>query len=163
MKLIVTIMLVASVAMYTADAHGALYWPTPRNAMDNVLPEYAGGRSPTQGCTCTNGNGDAKSGCDLGLRGTKEGLSDGQACLWWSQGCSIGCEKCATEIPGFTAFHGTGPQAGKIGFRTRYCNATFNSKGAPVPLINSTIPKEVCLLLPRLRLPLTTAHPRHGP
>ena len=33
------------------------------------------------------------------------------------------------------------PQGGKIGFRTRYCNATFNSAGAPKPLINATIPR----------------------
>ena len=54
--------------------HGALYHPTPRNAMDNVLPEYAGGKSPTQGCTCTNGNGNgATEGCDMGLRATADG------------------------------------------------------------------------------------------
>jgi hypothetical protein len=172
-------------AVHVVRAHGALYWPTPRNSIDNVLPEYKGGKSPTQGCTCSNGNGDLNTGCDLGLRGTSEGLSDGQSCLWWSQGwicpllssqygdaaafccgtpgCSIGCEKCATELDGFTAFHGTGPQSGKIGFRTRYCNATWNSKGpfgsgsyythqesshidvilgAPVPMINATLPKE---------------------
>ena len=35
-------------------------------------------------------------GCDQGLRGK----ADGQACLWWSQGCSIGCEKCATNAEG---------------------------------------------------------------
>ena len=33
------------------------------------------------------------------------------------------------------------PQSAKIGFRTRYCNATFNSAGAPKPLINATIPR----------------------
>ena len=87
-------------------------------------------------------------GCDQGLRGK----ADGQACLWWSQGCSIGCEKCATNAEGpFSPgpFSGKAPQAGKIGFRTRYCNATHNSgtsKTNPTPLINSTLPKEAWTL-----------------
>eukprot|EP01047_Picozoa_sp_COSAG01_P121710 COSAG01_NODE_50514_length_362_cov_16.395437_1_plen_43_part_01 len=29
-----------------ASAHGALYIPTPRNSQDNVLPQFANGRSP---------------------------------------------------------------------------------------------------------------------
>ena len=68
-----------------ADAHGALFIPTPRNAMDAVLPEYADGKSPGQGCTCTNGNpgGDSTTGCDRGVRGPG---GDGQSCFWWSQG-----------------------------------------------------------------------------
>ena len=58
---------------------GALYVPTPRNALESVLPEFADGKSPTQGCTCTNGNpgGDYVSGCDQGLRGPSA-----QSCLW---------------------------------------------------------------------------------
>ena len=124
-SLFAMIVVTAWAAVHVVRAHGALYWPTPRNSIDNVLPEYKGGKSPTQGCTCSNGNGDLNTGCDLGLRGTSEGLSDGQSCLWWSQGwicprlsfqygdaaafccgtpgCSIGCEKCATELDGFTA------------------------------------------------------------
>jgi hypothetical protein len=55
-------------------------------------------------------------GCDQGLRGPS-----GQACLWWSQGCSIGCKQCATVVPGFpkSGFVGKPPQAGKLGFNTR--------------------------------------------
>ena len=62
---------------------GSLYIPTPRNALESVLPEFADGKSPTQGCTCTNGNpgGDYETGCDQGLRGPSA-----QSCLWWSQG-----------------------------------------------------------------------------
>jgi hypothetical protein len=65
------------------------------------------------------------------------------------QGCSIGCEKCQTNAEGphgnKGTFHGTGAQAGKIGFGTRYCNATYNSQKTatnPTPLINSTLPKQ---------------------
>ena len=127
---------------------GALFIPAPRNSQDNQLPEFKGGRSPATPCTCVNGNGNGKNGCDQGNRAG----GDGQACLWWSQGCSIGCEKCATNSEGPHSrgpFHGTGPQSGKIGFRTRYCNATHNSaKSAtnPTPLINSTLPLEAWTL-----------------
>ena len=42
-----------------------------------------------------------------------------------SQGCSIGCDQCATETYGTTPISGAPPQAFKIGFRTRYCNSTL--------------------------------------
>lgn len=123
--------------------HGSMYIPTPRNALESVLPGYQDGKSPTQSCTCTNGNpgGDSKTGCDQGLRGPA-----GQSCLWWSQGCSIGCKECATAIPGFDQFHGVAPQAGKLGFNTRYCNSSWNSEGAHVPMINATLPKKAWTL-----------------
>ena len=60
---------------------------------------------------------------------------------------SIGCDKCVTDPSlNFTDFHGLDPQHGKIGFRRRYCNATWNSAGAPSPMINSTLPKEAWTL-----------------
>ena len=34
-----------------AVAHGAMYIPTPRNAMDRALPEFEGGKSPIEACT----------------------------------------------------------------------------------------------------------------
>ena len=36
-------------------SHGALYIPTPRNAMDASLPEFKGGKSPIEACSCNNG------------------------------------------------------------------------------------------------------------
>ena len=36
-----------------------------------------------------------QAGCDLGAR---RAGGAGQSCLWWSQGCSIGCAKCATDL-----------------------------------------------------------------
>ena len=82
---------------------------------------------PDTPCTCSNGIGGANgstAGCDEGLR--KFGA--GQSCLWWSQGCSIGCDACATavvngKIP-TASINGKAPHADKIGFRTRYCNST---------------------------------------
>ena len=108
-------------------SHGALYIPRPRNSMDGSLPAFAGGKSPIDPCTCNNGNwhADGSDGCELGLRGGADGKQgDGQACLWWSQGCSIGCDECATATDA-TDFSGRPPQAAKIGFRRSYCNSTL--------------------------------------
>ena len=63
----------------------------------------------------------------MGIR--REGGS-GQPCLWWSQGCSIGCDYCITD-PRHEANGGkiptrpvTGgwPHDDKAGFRTAYCD-----------------------------------------
>lgn len=62
-------------------------------------------------------------GCDQGLRIN----GGGQPCLWWSQACSIGCDKCATDAGGTIPLTGNKPHADKIGFRTRYCNSTLNA------------------------------------
>ena len=51
---------VAAPFLALVAGHGALYIPTPRNAMDRALPEFAGGRAPngTEPCTCgVNGFG----------------------------------------------------------------------------------------------------------
>lgn len=119
--------IVAASLIVLSESHGALYIPKPRNAMDSMLPEFAGGKSPIEPCTCTNGNGGPRGGsegCDMGLRDAT-GAGDGQSCLWWSQGCSIGCDTCATETYGEHPCTGNAPQPGKIGFRKRYCNSTL--------------------------------------
>jgi len=127
------ILFVATLTLHlftVAESHGALYIPTPRNAGDRSLPEFRGGKSPIEACTCNNGNGGFNApteGCDLGLRGSSDGLGDGQSCLWWSQGCSIGCDACATETYGMNPITGNPPQEGKAGFRKRYCNSTFEA------------------------------------
>lgn len=53
---------------YVASDAGALFVPSPRNSQDKDLPQFKGGRSPATPCTCTNGNGNGKDGCDQGLR-----------------------------------------------------------------------------------------------
>ena len=103
-------------------AHMNLVIPTPRNANDGKLDIFSGGKSPTTACTCAN-----QKECDMGVRA--EGGS-GQPCLWWSQGCSIGCPYCATDprhpankgsIPTHS-IDGGWPHADKAGFRTAYCD-----------------------------------------
>lgn len=49
-----TILLITILERVTS--HGALYIPTPRNAIDASLPEFKGGKSPIEACTCNNGN-----------------------------------------------------------------------------------------------------------
>lgn len=86
MEMLLLYLLSSLVAL--ATGHGGLYIPTPRNAMDRHLPEFEGGKSPIESCTCNNGNGGVKGpseGCDMGLRGGVDGKGDGQSCLWWSQ------------------------------------------------------------------------------
>ena len=54
--------------------------------------------------TCANGVGGNRSaethGCELGPLKANSGR--GQACLWWSQGCSIHCPYCVTQLTGPT-------------------------------------------------------------
>ena len=52
----------------------------------------------------------------------------GQPCLWWSQGCSIGCSMCATnltdgKIP-VGPITGNAPHTDKAGFRKSYWSVT---------------------------------------
>lgn len=75
--------------------HGFMIIPPIRNAVDYDLPPWANGSFPAKdgspgcnqlsygnkncGCWCTNGT----SACE-----------SGQSCMWFSQGCSIGCLEC---------------------------------------------------------------------
>jgi len=68
------------------SGHASMIVPPPRNAWDAELPPWQHGKHPNTGwiepynCRCTNGtNGECNSG---------------QACFWFSQGCTIGCEAC---------------------------------------------------------------------
>merc|ERR1712216_72800 len=114
--------------------HAAMIIPTTRNSMDRVLPAFAGGKSVATTCTCADNRA-----CDMGAA-RKEG-GGGQPCLWWSQGCSIGCPYCLTD-PKHPANNGTiptksikgnPPHADKAGFRISYCDK---------PTTASVLPKE---------------------
>jgi hypothetical protein len=74
------------------NAHSSMTKPLPRNARDRNLTIFKDGayvsHSPS-GCSCTGSQG----GCPAGLPdGRPE--TNGQPCLWFSQGCSPGCKTC---------------------------------------------------------------------
>eukprot|EP00040_Diaphanoeca_grandis_P012695 m.64326 g.64326 ORF g.64326 m.64326 type:complete len:384 (+) comp23415_c0_seq1:209-1360(+) len=78
---------VVSMMVEVASGHGAMIFPVSRNAIDRILPEFAGGAFPprSSGCNC-----GGASGCFVGNRSG----GGGQPCLWFSQGCTIGCDSC---------------------------------------------------------------------
>ena len=67
------------------NGHASLIMPPTRNAIDATLPAWSKGKHPSTGwiepydCSCTNGTHDC---------------SNGQSCFWFSQGCTIGCDRC---------------------------------------------------------------------
>ena len=119
-----------------AAAHNSLVIPTPRNAVDGSDPAMKGGGMVPGGLTCTCSDGHD---CPMGAARAIGGA--GQPCLWWSQGCSIGCDYCLTD-PSHPANNGSiptheitgnAPHADKAGFRKSYCDA---------PKTKSVLPKE---------------------
>lgn len=119
-----------------ATAHNSLVIPTPRNAVDGSDPAMKGGGTVPGGLTCTCAD---SHDCPMGA--AREIGGAGQPCLWWSQGCSIGCDFCLTDprhpanngsIP-TKVITGNPPHADKAGFRKSYCDA---------PKTKSVLPKE---------------------
>jgi len=120
--------------LHHADAHAAMIIPLSRNAFDRVADGFQNGTSKATACSCAN-NGP----CELGSAREKGGA--GQPCLWWSQGCSIGCDFCLTDprhpenngtIP-TKEITGNPPHADKAGFRKSYCEK---------PKTKDVLPKE---------------------
>lgn len=64
----------------------------PRNAIDRDLPGWQGGRFGNSTCEHVAPTTLTCWGCDC-HNGT-EPCEIGQSCLWFSQGCSIGCATC---------------------------------------------------------------------
>ena len=85
---------VLSQALTLVASHGMMLTPAPRNARDGALPEFADGKWGNEtsggehpGCNCANHEG----GC---APATQRPTANGQPCLWFSQGCTIGCKTC---------------------------------------------------------------------
>ena len=107
-----------------ASAHNSLMIPVPRNAIDGADPRMVNGGHVPGGLTCTCANS-----VDCPMGSARKIAGAGQACLWWSQGCSIGCPYCLTDpkhpnnrgkIP-TKAIEGNAPHSDKAGFRKAYC------------------------------------------
>ena len=89
-----------------ADAHMSLVLPPSRNAVDRVLPPWQGGKWWPYEANCSHPdphwNPQIPSGCvPNGTDGWGCNCANGtepcdvaQSCFWFSQGCTIGCDKC---------------------------------------------------------------------
>mmetsp|Transcript_83229 Transcript_83229/g.165229 ORF Transcript_83229/g.165229 Transcript_83229/m.165229 type:complete len:384 (+) Transcript_83229:34-1185(+) len=97
----------ASWLVFKVAGHGNLISPPCRNAIDRFLPGFQGGKSPSDSCNC----GDSRRGCQEGVRAP----GGGQPCLWFSQGCIIGCPRCSG-----IGSHSGGPHSDNKGL----CNST---------------------------------------
>jgi len=85
---------VAHLFVTGAAGHGALVSPPSRNAVDRFLPDFVGGKSASDNCNYAS----KAAAVDAGVRQSM----GGQPCLWFSQGCTIGCTAC-TGIDSHTA------------------------------------------------------------
>lgn len=88
-----------------ADGHGALSFPRPRNALDGDIAPWSAWSYPCdsthQGGNCSitfcEDGKNCQGSCPISAHnGLKNALnaSNGQSCYWFSNGCTIGCEKC---------------------------------------------------------------------
>lgn len=99
-----TMLLIAGLVSLTAG-HGAMTFPRPRNALDGNLPAWTSWKYPCDAthnginCSinfCTAGR-DCQGSCSMSAHsGVKNALngSNGQACYWFSNGCTVGCDAC---------------------------------------------------------------------
>jgi hypothetical protein len=72
------------------EGHSSLLIPPARNAVDRDLSPWSNGSfghgrfgDDSWGCNCINATVEGLVPCEVG-----------QSCFWFSNGCSIGCEKC---------------------------------------------------------------------
>ena len=86
-----------------ASSHGAMTFPKPRQAVDGALlpwsnwswaPHAAGKKYEA----FNNGEGACPHAAKNGVKNALNG-SNGQACYWFSNGCTIGCGVCAPRRP----------------------------------------------------------------
>lgn len=89
-------LLVLFICVCLSVGHGIVTIPPTRNAVDKDDPRWLDGRYPLNdgrpGCTEEKVGWNHFCGC-WGSNGTSA-FAPGQACLWFSQGCTIGCPEC---------------------------------------------------------------------
>lgn len=88
-----------------ARAHGALTYPKPRNSLDGAVAPWSDWKYPCdathQGAKCKvhfcEHEKDCGGACPISAHNGAPGAlnaSNGQACYWFSNGCTVGCERC---------------------------------------------------------------------
>ena len=97
---------IVSLLVAHAHAHGAMSFPRPRQSLDGTLAPWTSWGFPCdsthQGQECKIDFCDDDPSTCIGLcpisahSGVKDQLdaSNGQACFWFSNGCTIGCDHC---------------------------------------------------------------------
>ena len=97
---------VLALALPGARGHGAIVFPKSRNAADGALSPWKDwywkpgmtekGTDANVGSFSESGN-NTEASCSIpakdGVKGSTN-ASNGQACFWFSNGCTIGCESC---------------------------------------------------------------------
>jgi len=103
--------------------HGAVVNPPPRNNIDHSLPPWSDGvprpvpavSNPSEGYWCPVPNGpDSLS------------ASNGQACFWFSNGCSIGCPVCDGKTRGPSIHTGKMDTCG-LKYNATICDPTLRT------------------------------------
>ena len=87
------VLLVAMAALLPACAgHGAIVYPPSRNAIDHSIEPWKS-FTAFKGQFCS-GKYDGPCWCPTTDASGKLSGASGQACWWFSNGCSIGCPSC---------------------------------------------------------------------
>jgi len=111
-------MLATILTLSSVVGHGAMTFPTPRNAIDGQLPAFKAWKFPCdkthtgENCSITF-CGDAKNCQGSCPKSAHNGVVDdltadnGQSCYWFNNGCMVGCDVC----DGTNNHYGHGSQA----------------------------------------------------
>ena len=101
MRLLFAPLAALTLAPGRADAHGAMTFPRPRNAIDGQLAAWTNWSYPCEGnakggdCAITFAKGAGT--CPMSAYSGQENhlnASNGQSCYWFSNGCTVGCGVC---------------------------------------------------------------------
>jgi len=101
-------LLLNTMALYVSG-HGAMTFPKPRNSLDGALAPWTDWSYPCdpdhkgEMCAvtfCENGKNCQGSCAKTAHNGVKDALtaSNGQACYYFSNGCTVGCDECDGTI-----------------------------------------------------------------
>jgi len=118
-----------------ALGHGAVSFPRPRQAFDGDLPPWSTWSWNGSNIYFDESGTNSAGACPIPAKdGTKGSIkANGQACFWFSNGCTIGCDQCdgSSNLCG----HGDGKGHGD-GHRFLYKGMTFQEamdKGVAIP------------------------------
>jgi hypothetical protein len=94
-------LLVTLAVAHRADAHGAMTFPKPRNAVDGQLELWTNWSFPCDkthtGSNCAITFAKGAGTCPMSAYSGGENhlnASNGQSCYWFSNGCTVGCAQC---------------------------------------------------------------------